>query len=365
MSPKRVLVCTGEASGDAVGGLLVSEMRRLGFDGEVFAVGSRKLEAAGAELIANSSTWGALGVYQAVKMAPKLIAGGRYVRSWLKKNPVDLFIPIDFGFLNIRLCRVAKQNGTKVFYFMPPGSWRRDRQGGDLAELTDKIATPFPWSAEMLLKSGANVVWVGHPVLQMAGADTGEPRDRMAIMPGSRAHEIELNLPVFAQAFCKLQTKLRPTIVAAPGANERRLSELWARNCSADVEISKEGSFGLLRQSRAAIICSGTASLEAAVCRTPSVVAYVLDSLMVLEAKVIRLKVKYIALPNIILDRLAVPELYYPNAIPDRIAEETQRLLDDGPQRTAQLSAFAELRELLGPQDAVTRAARIALSMLE
>ncbi|MGI8924367.1 MAG: lipid-A-disaccharide synthase [Fimbriimonadales bacterium] len=362
----RVLISTGEASGDSVGAELLKEMRRQGFNGEFFAVGGRKLEAAGAHLIGDSSTWGALGVYQALKMAPKLLIGAWEVSKWLESNTPDLVIAIDFGYMNVRLCRKAKKLGCRVLYFMPPGSWRRDRQGTDLARVADSIATPFSWSADMLRKAGANVEWVGHQVLQMAGEAPEGERDVLAILPGSRKHEIELNLPVFARAVALLgEMAAKPVIVAAPNADSDMLGRLWNRHCPMKAEVSRAGPYGTLKRSRAAIICSGTATLEAAVCRTPMVAAYVLDPLMILEAKLIRLKVDFIALPNILLERRAVPELYHPNASSETIATETSKLLRDSTERQAQLDDFEEIVRMLGPNDAITRTAKMALELIQ
>ncbi|MBA3726107.1 MAG: hypothetical protein H0W86_06555 [Armatimonadetes bacterium] len=365
MTPPRVLISAGEASGDAVGAELVKEMRRQGFNGEVFAVGARKLEQAGAQLIADSSTWGALGVYQALKMAPKLLIGARGVSKWLESKVPDLVIAIDFGYMNVRLCRKAKKLASKVLYFMPPGSWRKDRQGSDLAHVADKIATPFSWSADLLRKAGANVEWVGHPAVQMAGEACDGERDVLAILPGSRKHEIELNLPVFARAVALLgEMAAKPVIVAAPNADSGMLGRLWNKHCPTKAEVSRAGPYETLKRSRAAIICTGTATLEAAVCRTPMVAAYVLDPLMILEAKLIRLKVDFIALPNILLEKHAVPELYHPNASPETIAIETSKLLRDSAERQAQLDDFEEIVKILGPNDAITRTAKMALELI-
>lgn len=370
MTP-RVLISTGEASGDAVGGRLLQEMRTLGFTGEAFAVGSTRLRAAGAEIIADSSTWGALGVYQAVKKAPRLIAGGMGVFRWVKANKPDLVIAIDFGFLNVRVCKLAKRLGLKTLYFLPPGSWRRDRAGEDLPEICDAIATQFPWSEKMLREMGANVEWVGHPVTQMVG-DVAASADRslLAVLPGSRRHEIELNLPVMAQAIQLLNdastlSDFEVRIACAPTTDSRWVKGLWARHCSVDAEVTQDGALAALREAKAAIVCSGTATLEAAICNTPMVVVYVLDKLMVAEAKLIRVKFDFIAQPSILLNRLVAPELYYVNATADRIVEELTPLLADGSQnRERQLSDFKEIKELLGPRDAITRAAKMAMGLL-
>lgn len=370
MTP-RVLISTGEASGDAVGGRLLEEMRALGFSGQAYAVGSTRLREAGAEIIADSSTWGMLGVYQAVKKAPRLIAGGLGVLRWVKANKPDLVIAIDFGFLNVRVCKRAKRLGLKTFYFLPPGSWRKDRAGEDLPEICDAIATQFPWSEKILLEMGANVEWVGHPVTQMVGdVAASSERNLLAILPGSRRHEIALNLPVMARAGQLLHEAgklggLQVRIACAPTADSRWVKGLWARHCSVEADVTQGGAIATLRAAKAAIVCSGTATLEAAICNTPMVVVYVLDKLMVAEAKLIRLKFDFIAQPSILLGRLVAPELYYINATAERIVEEVTPLLVDGSEiRKRQLSDFEEIKELLGPSDAITRTAKIAMRLL-
>jgi lipid-A-disaccharide synthase len=362
-----VLISTGEASGDAVGARLLEEMRKIGFSGDAFAVGSVKLETAGAQLIADSSTWGALGVYQALKKAPRLIRGGLGVFSWIRKERPDLVIAIDFGFMNIRACKVAKKAGLKTFYFLPPGSWRRNRVGDDLPLIADKIATQFPWSEKLLNEKGADAEWVGHPVKQLVGEVETADRGVLAILPGSRRHEIELNLPVMARAVSLLKGRLGSlgvTIGCPSTANPEWVESLWSRHCSLTADIDVQGGISVLKKARAAIVCSGTATLEAAICKTPMVVVYVLDRLMVAEAKLVRLKFDFIAQPSILLDRLVAPELFYVNATPERIAEEMLPLLSNTEERRRQLADFEEIAGLLGPSDAITRAAKIACGLL-
>lgn len=370
MTP-RILISTGEASGDAVGGRLLQEMRSLGFSGKAFAVGSTRLREAGAEIIADSTTWGLLGVYQAVKKAPRLIAGGLGVLRWVKANKPDLVIAIDFGFMNIRVCKRAKRSGLKTFYFLPPGSWRRDRVGEDLPQICNAIATQFPWSEKMLKEKGANVEWVGHPVTQMVGdVSSSAERRLLAILPGSRRHEIELNLPVMAQAVQTLYDAgkldgLGVRIACAPTADARWVKGLWARHCSVEADVTHDGARAALREAKAAIVCSGTATLEAAICAAPMVVVYVLDKLMVAEAKLVRLKFDFIAQPSILLNRLVAPELFYVNATADRIVEElTPLLTEESEKRNKQLADFEEIKLLLGPNDAITRAAKMAMKLL-
>jgi lipid-A-disaccharide synthase len=270
--------------------------------------------------------------------------------------------------MNVRACKVAKKAGLKTFYFLPPASWRRDRAGDDLPKIADKIATQFPWSEKLLREKGADVEWVGHPVKQIVGESAVGERNVIAVLPGSRRHEIQLNLPVMARAaqLLKEQIANREILIAcAPTADERYVQSLWSRHADLPARVTTDGAIEALKNAHAAIVCSGTATLEAAICKTPMVVVYALDKMMVAEAKLVKLKFDFIAQPSILLNRLVAPELFYVNATPERIAEEFLPLLADTDKRRQQLADFVEIDDLLGPDNAITRAAEIACSMLK
>lgn len=365
MSRKPVFFSAGEASGDTSGARMLQEMRKLGFEGEAFAVGGARLEAAGAKIVANSSTWGVVSIAQALRVYPRIRRSIGPTKEAFIQSGAKLFVPIDFGFYNIRFANFAKHNSAKVLYFMPPGSWRKDRQGADLPALTDRIATPFKWSAELLNKMGANAEWVGHPVKQIAADFKEGERNLLALLPGSRLHEIELNLPAMARGVSILDTDgLTPTVVVAPTAGKERLCAIWAKHSKVAVEFTTEPSFSVLKRSRAAIVCSGTATLEAAVCRCPMAVIFHISPLMLLEYFLVRPKFKFVAMPSILLDRQVVPELLGPRGTPARIAEELGKLLRDSEERSRQLRDFDEIESLLGPANGITRAAEMAMEML-
>ena len=362
-----IFISAGEASGDAYGAALLNEMksiRRQGFS--AFAVGGKKLREAGATLVADSSHWGAISIVQALKVAPRILLGARKVKRALATIEPGLFIPIDFGYANIRLARHAKKHGWKVLYFIPPGSWRRDRQGKDLPEVTDEIVTPFPWSAEMLQSMGASAHFFGHPIKQMMRQPEGPVeriQNRIAVLSGSRRHEIKENLPVVARA---LRGEEVAEFAVAPSTDLAWLQGLWARlapHRSADL-FTRADVAGVLRRSQAAIVCSGTATLEAALCRCPMVVIYRLTKLMEFEARLLKTRPRFVSLPNIVLEREVVPELIQADASPSNVRRELDLLLEDGPSRAAQLKSFEELDALLGPADAIARAAQLALSLL-
>lgn len=354
-----ILISAGEASGDSVGAALAEEIRVLRPDCRIVAVGGKRLRGAGAEIVEDSTRWGAIGLVQSLLLVPKVYAAFLRVKRWIKRSKPELIVAIDFGAFNVRLCRFAKAQGCKVLYFMPPGSWRRSSQGQDLKEIADVIATPFKWSAEML---GAE--WVGHPLVQMIGEVGTEQRSKLAIMPGSREHEIELLLPIMAQAIDRTDIgDLRPEIVCAPSADAAKLQSVWDQNCSKPATIS-HSAVATLKASNAGIVCSGTATLEAAICGVPMVIVYKVPWWSELEARIIRFKIQLIGMPNILMGRMAFPELIQHQATAERMSSELSKILSDGEHRNTQLSAMEQLNELLGPQDAVTRTAKLVVGML-
>lgn len=331
-------------------------------------LGGPRMRAEGLTLHADTTRWGAISIAQSLAAVPRVVGGYYRAKRKLRKDPKGLFVPIDFGYANIRLARHAKNNGWKVMYFVPPGSWRRDRQGKDLPAITDAVVTPFEWSAEILRKMGANAHWFGHPIKQLlrdSGVRPAVERASIAILPGSRAHEISENLPVIAEALkgvdLPVEFALAPTVDAA--AFKARWAELAGAR-SAD-RFTVGDTAGVLSRARAGIVCSGTATLEAALCRCPMVVMYRVSKAMVMEAKLIGFKrPKYIALPNILLDESVVPELVQDEATPAAVRSHLDALLTDSPSRENQLAAFTRLDEILGPNDAITRAARTGLDLV-
>jgi lipid-A-disaccharide synthase len=359
----RVLISAGEASGDAYGAALLEALRKHG-DVSAEALGGHRLGAAGARMVADSSAWGAIGVAEAIRVLPQARSGLRKMRSALAAGSPGVFVPIDYGYFNIRLAGFAKDRGWRVLYFSPPGAWRRDRQGADLPHATDAVVTPFSWSAEILNRMGANAHWFGHPIKQMIrdaskGDEWTGERSALAVLPGSRASEVGLLLPVIAKALKGLETPAE--IAVAASLDTDRVRNTWKRLAPERIHDSFafDDTFGVLRRARAAIVCSGTATLEAALCRCPHVIVYRVSKLVELQAKLVRFKVPLIGQPNILLERMVAKELVQHGATPEAIRMEVDRLLGDDSAKKEQLKAFDELDGLLGPDDAIDRSAEL------
>ncbi len=355
----RVFFSAGEASGDRYAAAIASQLPPCQLEG----IGGPCLRSAGAHIVSDSSQWGAVSISQSAKVLFRVLRGGRAAKAALASGEPGLFIPVDFGFVNIKLARFAKQRGWKVLYFIPPGSWRRDRQGSDLPVVTDEIVTPLSWSAEILTNMGAKAHWFGHPLQQLVGDVSSSVRKGIAFLPGSRRHELDLHLPLVASALADESRRIE--FALAPNADRSAIESKWRSLVPNRNDVFTVGdTYGVLKRAEAAVVCSGTATLEAAICKCPMVVIYKLSTLMALEVAVLKPKIKFASLPNILLDRDAVPELLHTNATPENVRDQLNALLTEPSVRQKQLDAFDDLGSILGGSQAITETAKIAAQMM-
>lgn len=217
----NIAIVSGEVSGDLTGSALVREMRAIRPDLHIWGIGSRHMADERVDLLFDSGSWGAIGYVEALQLFPALrfrVLPALF-RAIASRKP-DAVILIDFGAFNIRVARFCSARGVPVLYYFPPGSWKRSGQaGGELAQVTTAIATPFPWSADRLREAGAQVEFVGHPLLDIVrpphtreefsarfGLDVKNPV--IGLLPGSRAFEVEHNSPAMLGAAQAIQRVL-------------------------------------------------------------------------------------------------------------------------------------------------------------
>lgn len=361
---QSVLIVAGEASGDLYGADLAHQLRARLPDVALYGVGGARMQAAGVQLIADSRAWGAIGVVESLKVAPKVYLAYRRVRQFIRRHPPDLFVPIDFGAFNIPLSCGASAQGVSVAYYIPPGSWRRERQGSDLPRCTHQVLTPFAWSAEQLQSMGATARWIPHPLLRLARPSEDKPtfcerlgldpyRPIVALLPGSRRHEAKALTSLYARVAESVYTvapEVQFALSVAPHFPADWLHSLWAEGSRQWVPTETRSVWNLLAHADAAIVCSGTATLEAALLNTPMLIVYRGDWLMNAEYKLRkrRLNLRWIGLPNLILQREACPEFIQEAASPSALARELLALLHNDANRQAQREAFQEIRRALG-----------------
>jgi lipid-A-disaccharide synthase len=360
----RVFISAGEASGDLYGADLARYLQAKHPALELLGIGGVRMQQAGVRLLADSRRWGAIGVIESLRLLPRVFSAFLRVKRIVQRLRPDWLIPIDFGAFNIPLCRWAKRQGMRVCYYMPPGSWRRDRQGQDLPLVADWILTPFAWSAEILQAMGARAVRIRHPLLRLVRPVSSESafcerlgldphRPIVALLPGSRRHEVVAHVPLYARLVELVHTRLPDVqfvLSVAPGFDTEWVHHLWAEGSSSWVPTETHPVWDMLAYADVAVVCSGTATLETALLGTPMLIVYRGSSLMNLEYRLRRrrLALRHIGLPNLLLEQEVCPEFIQEAASPTPLAHHLIGLLqqDEGYQR--QKEAFAKIRHLLG-----------------
>jgi lipid-A-disaccharide synthase len=360
-----IAVVAGEASGDQHAASLVQALRRLRPNLAVWAVGGPALRRAGAEIIFASEALAGMGLIEAAGRLPAVARARNLVVARFGATRPDLFVPVDFGGLNLRLARAAKSRGIPVVYYIPPkvwawGGWRTRKLGRAI----DEALVILPFEQDHLRERGVSATYVGSPVLDRLSPRSfqSEP-DLVGLLPGSREGEVSRIWPLLLDAARLLSRRRRLRFLAARAPGLRRDTlEAPLRASGLAVEILDGEGQQVMERSRLALVASGTATLECALLGTPMVVVYRLNLLTYALGRAL-VRVPFISLPNLILGRRLVPELVQTG--PEAVARVAQSLLDDGPERAAMTRGFAELRRELGESGASERAAARVLLHLE
>jgi lipid-A-disaccharide synthase len=370
----------GEASGDASCAALVRAVREQLPNVYFWGVGGRLMAKVGVQLLYDSSAWGAVGVVEALRVAPALWLAQQKLKRRLAQEPPDLLVLVDFGAFNVPLAKWAKGRGMKVFYYFPPGSWRRYLpRRNDLPDCTDCIVTPFPWSAELLRQAGANAHFVGHPLLDRVKPSLSEEEFcerlslnpeglRIGLLPGSRRQEVRSLLPVLRQAAERLaeqEPAAQFVLALAPSVQDEEVRRIFD-GCAVPWRIARERTYDVMAYSHLLWCCSGTATLEAAILGTPMIILYRGSWLMELEYHLRKrsLNLTFIGLPNLIAQRSVCPELLQHSATPQNIVAHSLNLLPGTEGHRLQQEALQEVKSLLGEPGATERAARLLLECL-
>jgi lipid-A-disaccharide synthase len=396
----NIAIFAGEASGDVQGAALAAALRARSTaavgNGQcplsLWGIGGARMREGGIELRHDSTHWGVMGTYEALKLAPRLLwVLSRIKRDLLERRP-DVLVLIDFGAFNARAAAWAKRQGLKVLYYFPPGSWRRGpiRPGPrSLPTITDRIATPFSWSEAALKAAGADARFVGHPLLDVARPTMtrdefremhGIPREAPLIchLPGSRWHELAYIWPAMQGAAALLSERVpgvEHVVALAPSVGGQRFVQ---REQSSGRPASPTDRhhplinalrppatvYDALAASDVAITKSGTVTLEAAIIGLPMVIIYRVSPIQEAEYNLLhRGQFRFIGMPNIILERIAFPELIQHQATPQGIAAAAMPLLSDPTARAASLKALGEVRAALGEPGGVARTADLVLDL--
>ncbi|HEX3154117.1 MAG TPA: lipid-A-disaccharide synthase [Candidatus Angelobacter sp.] len=405
------LLSAGEASGDTYGAQLIEALRGLAPGAAFFGMGGEKMRASGAELLVHANEVAVVGLVEVVKHLPDIRRRFRHLVAEAARRKPDAAILIDFPDFNLRLARELHRLGIPVFYFVSPQIWAwRTGRVQQIKKYVRKMIVIFPFEQEFYRRHGVEVSYVGHPLAyesapqisreEFAAQHGLDPRKQwIALLPGSRRKEVWLNLPVMLEAAKLLQKQsaelefllpvastlsqdwlrgqlqiegLTSQFLRAPRAGD----PLWAEGVSPSegrpfVNPRSAGNLPMihltdnagatLMHARAAVVASGTATVEAALSGTPFVVVYRLASLTWLLGRRL-VKLDTFAMPNLIAGKKIVPELIQNDFTAQNVFRELNAIIPDGPARQ-QMEADLEmvqqrLRDSQHTESPAQRAAR-------
>ncbi len=365
---KRLFVLAGEASGDLYAGAFVRALKARVPDLEVRGWGGDELAAAGATVTRHFRELNFMGFAEVVRHLPTILRNLREARREVLAFQPDAFLGVDFPGFNVRLEGALRRDGIRIHHAVSPAIWAwRPGRIATLKRTIDRMHVILPFEAPLYEAVGMDVRFIGHPLLDLPAPPPLPagllPADAplLALLPGSRAQEISRMLPVLLDAARRVAA-VRPdvcaAVAAAPGADPRA----YAAAEAAGVPVLHGATRSLLAHARAALVTSGTATLETALFGTPALIGYRTSALTYAIARRLA-RVDHIGLPNLILGESAVPEYLQEACTGPALAAGVLPLLDlDAPERRGQHEALLRLRSLLGGPGA---ADRLALSLLE
>ena len=388
----RVLISTGEVSGDLQGSLLVSALRRQaavrGVPLEVMALGGARMQAAGAELLADTAPLGSIGLLEALPLVLPTLKLQARVNRELTARPPDAVVLIDYMGANVRLGQRLRRQLPQVpiTYYIAPQEWAwRMNDGGtsSLLKFTDRILAIFPEEAAFYASHGAEVTWVGHPLLDLTAdrPDRAEARRQLGLdpegrllllLPASRPQELRYLMPVLAEVAARLQARDPGLAVMVPAGLSRVLKPLEEALAAAGVKARVIPAAEadalkpvLFAAADLALGKSGTVNLELALQGVPQVVGYRVSRLTAWVARyLLRFQVDHISPVNLLLKERLVPELLQDDFTVEDFLAQAIPLLDDGPSRARMHDGYRRLRETLGTPGVTDRAAAAILDSI-
>jgi lipid-A-disaccharide synthase len=385
----RVGLVAGEASGDTLGAGLVLAMRRLAPDAEFFGIAGPKMRAAGCAVWEPSESLAVMGLFEILKDLPRLLRlRARIRRRFLETRP-DVFVGIDSPEFNLRLARDLRRAGIPTVQYVSPQVWAwRQSRVRTMHESVDRVLCLLPFEKRFYDEQGMPAEFVGHPLADAIPLEVDRGRARaaldlpqgaqiVALLPGSRRGEVSRLAVDFAQTALSMSARRAravgsggvspPLLFIAPMATPaaRAIFDAALRRAAPElaVRLLDGQAQTALIAADVALVASGTASLEAALCKRPMVVIYRLSALTAWLVRRLHLvRIKFFAQPNLLADRRVVGEYFQEDIVPESIGAELLMWLDDPPRRAELEREFLRIHADL-KRDASVRAAAAVFAM--
>jgi len=381
----RILISAGEASGDFYGAELMKALRKqvlergLTSDIEFFGVGGEQMRAAGCELLADAREIAEVGIVEVVRHVPTIYRRFRQVVREAERRRPDAAVLIDFPDFNLRLAREMHSRSVPGIYYVSPQIWAwKQRRIERVRKYVGKMLVIFPFEEKFYRERGVAAQFVGHPLADFpAPAITREQfaaknqldasREWIALLPGSRRAEVSRIFPTLLEAARLLGPDYLYVVPVASTLDANWMARFLHGYAGPPIAFINDARAVLLH-ARAAVVASGTSTLEATLIGTPFAMVYQVAPLTwTLGRRLV--KVDRFAMVNLIAERDIVPELVQSDFTAQRVCAELQQIIPDGEARETMLAGFREVRERLKPKDAggnaSERAAKAVLNVLQ
>lgn len=370
----KYYIIAGEASGDLHAANLMAEIKKKDAKAEFRVWGGDLMRKQGATLVKHYRNMAFMGFVEVAVNAKKVLGNIKECKQDLLRYQPDVLILVDYPGFNLRIAKFAHKNHVKVCYYISPQvwAWKRHRVK-EIKKNVDKMLVILPFEERFYNEYGVNVTFVGHPLLdeldKMDAAprlsfvhrnNLSEKREIIALLPGSRKQEVERMLGTMLQViphFPQYQF-----VIAGVSSLDKNL--YLNKIGDKDVRLVIDQTYGLLQNASAALVTSGTATLETALLSVPEVVCYKASSMSYQIAKRL-VKVPYISLVNLVLEREAVKELIQDDFKEERLVKELETLLKDPKRQRKMLDDLDTLRERLGNAGASEKAAGEIVKMIK
>ena len=371
------MIIAGEISGDMHAAALVRAIRRRRPDIEFFGIGGENLRAVGMEIHYDVRDMAVLGLTEVLFRFRFFNRVFNEMLALVRERRPDAILLVDYPGFNLRFAARAHALGFKVLYYICPQVWAWNRgRIPRMARVVDRLLAIFPFEVDVFKDSGLRVDFVGHPLVAQAAAARAEPLAplpwqgelRIALLPGSRYHEVKRILPVMWAAALRVQRQFPGAgfIIAAPSEEVAG----WVRAVMGSlgkgpehVSVVAGQTRQVLRQARAALVASGTATIETALMRCPLLVVYRVAWATYCFGRLL-IRVPYLGMVNIVAGKCLCPEFIQHAARPEAMAAALAPLLRDGPERETMLAGLDRVSQALGDPQAAEHAADIILREL-
>ena len=377
----RIALCAGEASGDVLGAGLIAQLRARFPDAEFAGIGGPKMRAAGIDAWHDAQELAVMGLAEVLAHLPRLLKLRKQFRQRLLDWQPDVFIGIDAPDFNLGVEKWLKQRGIRTVHYVSPSVWAwRESRAAKIGASADRVLCLFPMEPPIYAKHGTDAVFVGHPMADDIALQPDRPAARaelgiaadaqvLAILPGSRLGEIDTMLPIFLDTAIILRQSMPQLQLLIPAANPdcRRAIEtrLAASPLAAHaVQLLDGQAQAAMIASDAVLLASGTAALEAMLCKRPMVVGHRISPLTYWVVRRFGLlKSRFVSLPNVLANQALIPELLQDECTPERLATALQHWLQDQAAVDALIPRFSAIHHEL-KRDASASAARAVAELL-